>query len=153
MKKVDLYTDGACSNNPGPGGWGVVLIYKGIKKEFSGFVKETTNNRMELMAVIKGLSFLKEQCDVTVQTDSAYVFNAFDKNWITSWQEKNWINSQKDEVANKDLWQKLLKLTQNHKVTWKKVKGHSTNEFNNLCDKIATDQIKKHAKKINKKIV
>lgn len=153
MKKVDLYTDGACSNNPGPGGWGVVLIYKGIKKEFSGFVKETTNNRMELMAVIKGLSFLKEQCDVKVHTDSAYVFNAFSKNWIINWQNNNWINSQKDEVVNKDLWLKLLKLAQKHIISWQKVKGHSDNEFNNLCDTLATDQIKKHAKKINKKIV
>lgn len=149
MKKVDLYTDGACSKNPGPGGWGVVLIYNKTEKQLSGFEKDTTNNKMELMAVIKGLSQLKEPCEVTVYTDSAYVFNAFDKNWIQNWQANGWKNSQKELVQNKDLWLELLKLVNTHKVLWQKVKGHTDNKYNNICDKLATDEIKKYQKSLN----
>lgn len=144
MKKIDLYTDGACSGNPGPGGWGVVLCYNEHKKELSGFEANTTNNRMELLAVIMGLSSLKEKCEVNVFTDSAYVFNAFDKNWIDNWISNNWKNSQKKDVLNKDLWLKLTDLTKYHTVVFNKVKGHADNELNNRCDKLATGEIEKN---------
>ena len=144
MKKIDLYTDGACSGNPGPGGWGVVLCYNEHKKELSGFETNTTNNRMELLAVIMGLSSLKEKCEVNVFTDSAYVFNAFDKNWIDNWISNNWKNSQKKDVLNKDLWLKLIDLTKYHTVVFNKVKGHADNELNNRCDKLATGEIEKN---------
>ena len=144
MKNIDLYTDGACSGNPGPGGWGVVLCYNEHKKELSGFEKNTTNNRMELLAVIKGLNSLKEKCQVNVYTDSAYVFNAFDKNWIENWISNNWKNSQKKDVLNKDLWLELISLTKFHSVTFNKVKGHADNELNNRCDALATGEIEKN---------
>lgn len=144
MKKIDLYTDGACSGNPGPGGWGVVLCYNEHKKELSGFEKNTTNNRMELLAVIKGLKSLKEKCEVNVYTDSAYVFNAFDQNWIDNWISNNWKNSQKKDVLNKDLWLELINLTKFHSVKFNKVKGHADNELNNRCDTLATGEIEKN---------
>ncbi len=143
MKKIDLYTDGACSGNPGPGGWGAVLIYKGTEKELSGYNRNTTNNRMELFAVIQGLISIKEACEVTVYTDSAYVCNAFAKDWITSWQNNNWRTSSKKDVMNQDLWKMLLVAMQPHKVSWVKVKGHSDNKYNNICDKLATGEIAK----------
>ncbi len=146
MKKVDLYTDGACSGNPGMGGYGIVLCYKGHKKEFSGFNENTTNNRMELTAVIEGLKKLKESCDVTIYTDSAYVCNAFTEKWIENWQLNNWHTSGKKEVLNKDLWLMLLDELAKHKVTWVKVKGHSDNELNNRCDALAVAEIKKNKK-------
>lgn len=144
MKKIILYTDGACSGNPGVGGWGCLLEYKGTQKEFSGFEKETTNNRMELMAVIKGLEALKEPCEVDIFSDSAYTVNAFLEDWITTWQLNNWKNSSKKPVKNVDLWQKLLELLSIHKVTWHKVKGHADNEYNNRCDFLATNEIAKY---------
>lgn len=144
MKEVELYTDGACSGNPGMGGYGIVLIYKGIQKEFSGFEKETTNNRMELTAVIEGLRKLKENCKVTIYTDSAYVCNAFENGWIENWKANNWKTSNKKDVLNKDLWLNLMWELSKHEVKWVKVKGHSDNELNNLCDKLAVNEIKKN---------
>ena len=141
MKKVILYTDGACSENPGVGGWAFVLQYKNTQKKVAGGELLTTNNRMELKAVIEGLKALKEECDVEVYSDSAYVVNAFKNDWIVSWQLNNWKNSQKKEVLNRDLWEELLNLISKHKVTFFKVKGHEDNELNNLCDKMAVEQV------------
>lgn len=149
MKTIDIYTDGACSYNPGPGGWGVVLLYNGKQKNVSGFEELTTNNRMEITAVIKGLELLKEPCKVNLYTDSAYVSNAFLLGWIENWQKNNWRGSDKKEVKNKDLWLNLLELTTKHSVTFIKVKGHADNEFNNLCDKLATGEIEKNKKSCN----
>lgn len=143
MKNVDLYTDGACSGNPGVGGWAAVLIYKGKQKELSGGERETTNNRMELTAVIRGLEALKEKCNVTIYSDSAYVVNAINNDWITNWQLNGWKNSAKDDVSNKDLWEKLLDLLASHPSVFVKVKGHSTNELNNRCDKLAVSEVQK----------
>ena len=141
MKEVTIYTDGACSGNPGPGGWGAILIYGENKKEISGGEKETTNNIMEITAVIESLKLLKYPCDVRLYSDSAYVVNAFNNNWVESWQKNGWINSKKEEVKNKELWKELIELTKTHKVTFIKVKGHSDNEFNNRCDELARDAI------------
>lgn len=146
MKKVDMYTDGACSYNPGPGGYGIVLIYNGVEKQFSGFDENTTNNRMEITAVIEGLKKLKEPCEVTIYTDSAYTMNAFDLGWLDDWQLNNWKNKQKKDVLNKDLWQELLLQMGKHKITWVKVKGHSDNKYNNICDKLARAEIDKFLK-------
>lgn len=143
MKEVELYTDGACSGNPGIGGWAAVLIYKGKQKQLSGGERETTNNRMELTAVIRGLEALKEKCNVKIYSDSAYVVNAINNGWIINWQLNGWKTSSKDEVLNKDLWEKLLDLLSNHNSTFVKVKGHSTNELNNLCDKLAVGEVQK----------
>jgi ribonuclease HI len=147
MKKVLIYTDGACSKNPGPGGWGVMMMYKDAKKELSGFVEETTNNRMELQAVLMGLMALKEPCNVEIYTDSAYVHNAFDKGWIYAWQNNGWKTASKSPVENQDLWKEIINYTKGHKVKWIKVAGHKDNEFNNRCDELARGEIKKHTKK------
>lgn len=141
-KKVVLYTDGACSGNPGLGGWGSILIYNGTEKILSGGEEKTTNNRMELMAVIKGLEALKEGCQVDVYSDSAYVVNAFVQNWVSGWEKNGWRTT-KGEVLNLDLWQRLIDLCKKHKVTWNKVKGHSDNENNNRCDALARGEIDK----------
>lgn len=138
MKNITLYTDGACSGNPGAGGWGAILIYNGHQKEFSGGEKLTTNNRMELMAVISGLSALKEPCNVDVYSDSAYVINAFQNGWIQNWMNNGWRTANKKEVQNKELWLELIALQERHNVNWHKVKGHADNELNNMCDKLAT---------------
>jgi ribonuclease HI len=143
MKKVTVYTDGACSGNPGPGGWGAILMYGGHQKEISGYVAETTNNRMELTAAIEALRMLREPCKVDLYSDSAYLVNAFLQNWLDKWQKNGWRNSQKQPVENQDLWQELLHLTGKHRVNWVKVKGHSDNEYNNRCDRLARDEIKK----------
>lgn len=143
MKEVTIYTDGACSGNPGNGGWGAVLMYNGKKKEISGGEQNTTNNRMELTAVIQALSLLKEPCEVNLYSDSAYVVNAFLQGWLISWKNNGWKGSDKKQVKNLDLWQELDKLTNTHKVTFIKVKGHSDNEFNNRCDTLATSAILK----------
>lgn len=142
MKKITLYTDGACSGNPGVGGWGCVLIYREVKKEFSGAEPDTTNNRMELLAVISGLEKLKEPCEVDIYSDSAYVTNAFLQNWIENWILNSWRGSDKKEVKNRDLWQRLVNLASVHKVAWHKVKGHADNELNNRCDELATTAVK-----------
>ena len=144
MKKVTIYTDGACSGNPGPGGWGAILMYKDKKLEISGYEAHTTNNRMELTAPIQALSRLKEPCEVSVYSDSAYLVNAFQKGWLTSWQRRNWIKSDKKPVLNRDLWEELLELARVHQIRWHKVKGHSTNEINNRCDELATGEIKRN---------
>lgn len=142
MEKITIYTDGACSGNPGPGGWGVIMMYKENKKELSGFSKETTNNIMELTAVIKGLENLKFPCEVDLYSDSAYVVNGFEKGWIYNWVKNNWKTADKKPVKNKEEWQRLYELTKTHKVKFIKVKGHSDNKYNNRCDYLATTAIK-----------
>ncbi len=143
MEKVEIYTDGACSGNPGPGGWGAILMYKGNLKEISGGSPDTTNNIMELQGVIEGLKMLKFPCEVELYSDSAYVVNAFNQKWINNWMKNNWKTASKDPVKNKELWQELYELTQMHKVTFIKVKGHSDNEYNNRCDELARNAIAK----------
>ena len=145
MKKVVLYTDGACSGNPGPGGYGAVLIYGGVEKEIFGGEKSTTNNKMEMMAVIKGLEALKEPCEVEVYSDSAYIVNAIEQGWIESWKKNGWRKADKKPVKNVDLWEKLLELMDKHKVIFKKVKGHADDEYNNRCDRIAVREREKFA--------
>lgn len=142
MKKIKIYTDGACSGNPGPGGWGAILFYEENRKEIYGNKKDTTNNIMELTAVIEALKLLKVECEVELYSDSAYVVNAFEKGWIDNWKKNNWKTSGKDDVKNKELWEELYNLTKKHKVKFIKVKGHSDNEFNNRCDFLATNAIK-----------
>ncbi len=142
MKNVIIYTDGACSGNPGPGGWGAILIYEENKKEISGASKNTTNNIMEMTAVIEALKILKFKCDVTIYSDSAYVVNAFNQGWIYNWQKNNWKTSNKESVKNRELWEELYDLTKIHNVEFIKVKGHSDNEYNNRCDYLATSAIK-----------
>lgn len=137
MKEVIIYTDGACSGNPGPGGWGALLIWNGTEKELSGGEPNTTNNRMEMMAIIEGLRALKEKCHVKIHSDSALIINAFNKHWITNWQKRGWKKSNKKPVENQDLWKEMLRVMSPHKVDWIKVKGHSTNELNNRVDRIA----------------
>lgn len=142
MDEVTIYTDGACSGNPGPGGWGSILIYGDIKKEISGGSANTTNNIMELTAVIEALKLLKRPCKVSVYSDSAYVVNAFNQKWIYGWIKKNWKSSSNEPVKNKELWQELYSLTKAHDVTFYKVKGHSNVELNNRCDELAVAQSK-----------
>ena len=143
ISEVTIYTDGACSGNPGPGGWAAILMAGGVKKELSGGEAYTTNNRMELMAVIEGLRALKRPCKVDIYSDSAYVVNAFEQNWLQKWTMNGWKNSAKAEVANSDLWKELLSLTTMHNVTFHKVKGHADNEFNNRCEELAVAEWKK----------
>lgn len=143
MEEVIIYTDGACSGNPGPGGWGSILMYKETKKEISGGKIETTNNVMELTAVIEALKLLKFQCKVSVYSDSAYVVNAFNQKWIYGWMKNGWKNASKEPVKNKELWQELYSLIKEHEVTFIKVKGHSDNKYNNRCDEMAREAIKK----------
>ena len=147
MEKVVIYTDGACSGNPGPGGWGTILMYKNVKKEISGYMENTTNNIMEITAVIEGLKLLKYECEVEIYSDSAYVVNAFNNHWIEGWRKKNWINSSQEPVKNKELWQELYNLTKQHNVKFIKVKGHSDNEYNNRCDELARLAIKENSKR------
>lgn len=144
MKNVDLYTDGACSGNPGKGGYGGILMYNGHKKEYSGYEPETTNNRMELTAVIVGLKMLKEPVELNIYSDSAYVVNAFLNDWVGNWIANGWRTANKKAVLNDDLWKELIDLIKPHVVTWNKVKGHADNEYNNRCDKLATGEIAKH---------
>ena len=141
MDEVVIYTDGACSGNPGPGGWGAILMYRDVEKEISGGSKDTTNNIMELTAVIEALKLLKFPCEVQVYSDSSYVVNTFLQGWIYNWIKKNWKTSGNDEVKNKELWKELYSLTKIHKVEFIKVKGHSDNEYNNRCDKMAVTAI------------
>lgn len=148
MKKVVLYTDGACSGNPGAGGYGAILQCDGVEKVLSGGEKETTNNRMELMAVIVGLERLKIECQVDVYSDSAYVVNAFLQGWVHSWLEKDWKTAAKKQVQNVDLWKRLLVQVNRHTITWHKVKGHADNQLNNRCDQIARGEIAKLQKNL-----
>lgn len=142
MDKVIIYTDGACSGNPGPGGWGTILMYKDVKKEISGGMDNTTNNIMEMTAVIEGLKMLKYKCEVEIYSDSAYVVNAFNQGWIYNWRKNNWKTSGKDPVKNKELWEELYELVNKHEVKFIKVKGHADNEYNNRCDELARNSIK-----------
>ena len=137
MKTVTIYTDGACSGNPGPGGWGAILSYNGREKELSGGERQTTNNRMELTAVISALEALREPCAVELYSDSKYVIDALSKGWAESWRKKNWIKSDKKPALNPDLWERLLDLTAVHAVRYHWVKGHADNEYNNRCDALA----------------
>ena len=136
-KTVTIYTDGACSGNPGPGGWGAILCYKGTEKELSGGEKQTTNNRMELSAVINALGALKESCIVELYSDSKYVIDALEKGWALGWRKKGWIKSDKKPALNPDLWEELLELTAKHEMHYHWVKGHADNEYNERCDRIA----------------
>jgi len=141
VKKITIYTDGACSGNPGPGGWGAVLIYGEKRMEISGYEPETTNNRMEITAAIRALEKLKIPCRVKLYSDSAYLVKAFQDRWIVNWQRRNWIKSDKKPVENRDLWENLLCVMQSHEVEWIKVKGHASNVENNRCDQLATGAI------------
>lgn len=145
MKKVNIYSDGACSGNPGPGGYGVILEYNGRELEISGGEKHTTNNRMELMGVIAGLEALKEPCEVIVTTDSKYITDAFNKGWLVSWQKKGWKKSDGKAVLNKELWQRLLDSTGRHRVKFVHVLGHNGHEYNERCDKLAVSERNKYA--------
>ena len=141
-KEIELFTDGACSGNPGPGGWGAILRYKGVEKELSGGEKETTNNRMELTAAIKGLSALKEPCSVTLTTDSKYVADGINLGWAKKWRSNGWRKADKKPALNPDLWEELLNLCEKHdvKIVW--VKGHDGHPENERCDKLAVDYYK-----------
>ncbi len=143
MKNVDIFTDGACQGNPGPGGWGAILRYNSKEKELSGGEKDTTNNRMELLAVISAFECLKEKCNVTLYSDSQYVCNAISKGWAKKWQSNGWMRNRKEPALNVDLWKKLLELLEMHnvKVVW--VKGHAGHPENERCDKLAVSAIQK----------
>ena len=137
LKRVELYTDGACSGNPGPGGWGAILCYMGHEKVMSGGEAATTNNRMELTAVIRGLSALKEKCVVELYSDSKYVIDALEKGWAYGWRKKGWIKSDKKPALNSDLWEMLLNLCAGHEMHYHWVKGHADNAMNERCDRLA----------------
>ncbi|AKX93375.1 ribonuclease H [Moorella thermoacetica] len=137
MKEVTIYTDGACSGNPGPGGWGAVLIYGDKRKELSGAEPSTTNQRMEITAAIAALRVLKEPCRVHLYSDSAYLVNAFRQGWLARWERNGWLTVKKQPVENQDLWRELLQVASRHQVEWLKVKGHSDNPENNRCDELA----------------
>ena len=139
MKEVTIYTDGACSGNPGPGGWAAILIYNNIKKEISGGSPQTTNNIMEMTAIIEGLKMLKEKCKVNIYSDSAYVINAFHDNWIDGWIKKGWVNSKKEPVKNRELWEQLLPFFKDSRLTFRKTKGHSDDKWNNMVDRLAVE--------------
>ncbi|MCH5166108.1 MAG: ribonuclease HI [Clostridiales bacterium] len=143
MKSVDIYTDGACSGNPGKGGWCAILMYGGKEKVLSGGDPDTTNNRMEVYAAIAGLSALKERCEVKLYSDSSYLVNAVEQGWLYNWKRNGWRTADKKTVKNKELWEKLDELLIEHSVTFVKVKGHADNEYNNLCDKYARSEINK----------
>ena len=143
MKTVTLYTDGACSGNPGPGGWGAILVYGDAEKELSGGEKSTTNNRMELTAVIAGLSALKEPCIVELYSDSKYVIDGLSKGWAVSWRKNGWRKADKKPALNPDLWEKLLNLIEKHQLHYHWVKGHADNPYNNRCDGLAVAESKK----------
>lgn len=137
MKHVDIYTDGACKGNPGRGGWGTVLVYGTAEKELSGGELLTTNNRMELMAVISGLEALKVPCEITLTSDSRYVIDSITKHWVDGWQKKHWMRSANDPVPNTDLWQRLLRAAEPHTITWVWVRGHNGHPYNERCDALA----------------
>ena len=142
MKNITVYTDGACSGNPGPGGWGCVLIHGSHRKELQGAAAATTNQRMELYAAIAALEALKEPCKVELFSDSAYLINAFNRGWLLNWQKNGWLNSKKQPVENQDLWRRLLKAAQSHSIIWCKVKGHAGDEINERCDALARGALK-----------
>jgi len=139
VKQVHIYTDGACKGNPGPGGWAALLLYNDHEKEIYGSEERTTNQRMELKAAVEALKILKEPCRVNLYSDSAYLVNAFNLGWLQKWQKNGWKTINKEPVGNQDLWKKLLELSSRHEMHWIKVKGHSSNEYNNRCDKLAKE--------------
>ena len=143
MKQITIYTDGACSGNPGPGGWGAILMYGPHKKEISGGEERTTNNRMELMAVISALQCLKEPCAVRLVSDSKYVIDGLSKGWAKGWKARGWVKSDKKPALNPDLWEALLALTDRHEMEYEWVKGHHVNEYNNRCDEMAVEESRK----------
>ncbi len=147
MKQVSIYTDGACSGNPGPGGYGVVLIYNGIEKELSGGDSNTTNNRMELMGAIAGLEALKEPCEVNLYSDSKYLVDGVTKGWAAGWRRRGWIKADKKPALNPELWERILNLIDVHKVTFHWVKGHADNKYNNRCDELAVAESMKYKNK------
>lgn len=144
MKTVTIYTDGACSGNPGPGGWGAIMMYGAHKKEIAGGEAGTTNNRMELTAVIEALAMLKEPCTVELYSDSKYVLDGLEKGWARSWRAKGWVKSDKKPALNPDLWGRLLDLVETHTMHYHWVKGHASNEYNNRCDELAVEQSQKY---------
>lgn len=144
MKQVDIFTDGACSGNPGPGGWGAILRYKGTDKEISGGEKQTTNNRMELTAVIEALKLLKEPCEVTLWTDSKYVADGLGKGWAAGWKKNGWKKADKKPALNPDLWDELLALNDKHSITIQWIKGHASHPENERCDKMAVAESQKY---------
>ena len=143
MKRVQVFTDGACSGNPGPGGWGAVLRYNGVEKELSGGERETTNNRMELCAVIFALEALKEPCEVELYSDSQYVCNALKLGWAKKWRSQGWMRNKKEKAQNPDLWERLLNLCDRHQLEINWVKGHAGIKYNEICDSLCQEQIKK----------
>ena len=145
-KKIIIFTDGACSGNPGPGGWGAVLIYGEHIREMNGYEEVTTNQKMELTAAVKALEALREPCTVELNSDSAYLINAFEQKWFDRWLKNGWLNAQKKPVENSDLWMKLLELASLHNIKWIKVKGHSGDLYNDRCDKLARDAITQRIK-------
>ena len=140
-KQVTIYTDGACSGNPGPGGWGCILMYGRHRKESSGGAKDTTNNRMEITAALEALKLLKEPCRVDLYTDSAYLCNALEKKWLETWSKNGWKTASRSNVENQDLWKELIVELDRHDVKFHKVKGHADNEYNNRCDKLAREAV------------
>ena len=144
MKQIEIYTDGACSGNPGPGGWGAVLVYNGKEKELSGSEKNTTNNRMELTAVIMALNALNQSCEVKLTTDSKYVCDAVNKGWVYSWRKNGWKKSDKKPALNVDLWKELLSLLEKHEVEFIWVKGHNGHKYNEICDALAVKEYQKY---------
>lgn len=146
MKKVDIYTDGACSGNPGPGGWGAILRFGPHEKELSGGEPNTTNNRMELTAVIEALSALKESCEITIHSDSKYIIDAIQQGWAKKWRANGWMRNKKDKALNPDLWGQLLDLLEQHQVTFHWVKGHAGHPENERCDQLAVAQSQKYVK-------
>lgn len=144
MKQIEIYTDGACSGNPGPGGWGAVLVYNGKEKELSGSEKETTNNRMELTAVIMALNALNQPCEVKLTTDSKYVCDTVNKGWVYSWRKNGWKKSDKKPALNVDLWKELLSLLEKHEVEFIWVKGHNGHKYNEICDALAVKEYQKY---------
>jgi ribonuclease HI len=144
MKTVTIYTDGACSGNPGPGGFGVVMLYGSARRELSGGYRKTTNNRMEVLAVIKGLEALKEPCSVQLYSDSKYVVDAIEKGWVKKWRSQGWMRNKKEKASNVDLWEQLLALLEIHNVSFIWVKGHAANPENERCDQLARDAIQKN---------
>lgn len=143
MKKVEIFTDGACSGNPGPGGWGAILRYNGVEKELSGGERQTTNNRMELCAVLNALSALKEPCEAVLTSDSKYVIDSVSKGWVYSWQKKGWKKSDGKPALNVDLWERLLPLLETHNVTFVWIKGHAGHPENERCDALAVKEREK----------
>ena len=143
-KRVEIYTDGSCLRNPGPGGWGAILVYKGLEKEMSGGEADTTNNRMELTAAIEALKALKSPCDVTLTTDSRYLCDGMTKGWAVSWKRKGWKKADNTPALNPDLWDELLGLCSEHRVEFVWVRGHAGHPYNERCDAMAQEQAKKH---------